>query len=114
MFVVLYLAHGLSTRTSTVRGDAFRRRHHCLPGVLAVHLARLSGVADDEAATLAAFNETMRPRDLLTAAIIIAGLGVLNDVTITQSSAVWSCAQRHPTCHDERCSDPRCGSVVTT
>ena len=115
MFVVLYLAHGLSTRTSTaLAGTLFGVAITAFLGVLAVHLARLSGVADDEAATLAAFNETMRPRDLLTAAIIIAGLGVLNDVTITQSSAVWSCAQRHPTCHDERCSDPRCGSVVTT
>jgi uncharacterized membrane protein len=31
----------------------------------------------------------MNPRELLTCAIIVAGLGVLNDVTITQSSAVW-------------------------
>jgi Predicted multitransmembrane protein len=90
MFVVLYLAHGLSTRTSTaLAGTLFGVGITAFLGVLAVHLARLSGVADDEGATLAAFNETMRPRDLLTAAIIIAGLGVLNDVTITQSSAVW-------------------------
>jgi uncharacterized membrane protein len=90
MFVVLYLAHGLSTRTSTaLAGTFFGVAITAVLGVLAVHLARLSGVADDEGATLAAFNETMRPRELLTAAIIIAGLGVLNDVTITQSSAVW-------------------------
>lgn len=90
MFVVLYLAHGLSTRTSTaLAGTLFGVGITAFLGVLAVHLGRLSGVADDEGATLAAFNETMRPRDLLTAAIIIAGLGVLNDVTITQSSAVW-------------------------
>jgi uncharacterized membrane protein len=90
MFVVLYLTHGLSTRTSTALAGTFLGvAITAVLGVLAVHLARLSGVADDEGATLAAFNETMRPRDLLTAAIIIAGLGVLNDVTITQSSAVW-------------------------
>ncbi|WP_234423986.1 YibE/F family protein [Intrasporangium calvum] len=90
MFVVLYLTHGLSTRTSTaLAGTFFGLAITAVLGVLAVHLARLSGVADDEGAMLVAFNETMRPRDLLTAAIIVAGLGVLNDVTITQSSAVW-------------------------
>ncbi len=90
MFVVLYLAHGLSTRTSTaLAGTFFGVAITAVLGVVAVHLARLSGVADDEGATLAAFNQTMRPRELLTAAIIVAGLGVLNDVTITQSSAVW-------------------------
>lgn len=90
MFVVLYLAHGLSIRTSTaLAGTLFGVAITAVLGVMAVHLARLSGVADDEGATLAAFNESMHPRDLLTAAIIVAGLGVLNDVTITQSSAVW-------------------------
>ena len=31
----------------------------------------------------------MNPQELLTCAIIVAGLGVLIDVSITQSSAVW-------------------------
>ena len=53
MFVVLYLAHGLSTRTSTaLAGTLFGVAITAFLGVLAVHLARLSGVADDEAATL--------------------------------------------------------------
>lgn len=89
MFVVLYLAHGLSVRTSTaLAGTFFGVAITAGLGVVAVHLARLSGVADDEGATLASFSG-MSPRELLTAAIIVAGLGVLNDVTITQSSAVW-------------------------
>lgn len=58
-------------------------------GMAAVGAARLSGVRDDEGATLASFVPTMHPRELLACAIIVAGLGVLNDVTITQSSAVW-------------------------
>ncbi len=90
MFVVLYLAHGLSVRTSTaLAGTLFGVGITAGLGVLAVDGARLSGVADDEGATLAAFIQTMDPKDLLTCAIIVAGLGVLNDVTITQSSAVW-------------------------
>ncbi|MBC9823488.1 YibE/F family protein [Terrabacter sp. MAHUQ-38] len=90
MFVVLYLAHGLSVRTSTaLAGTLFGVAITAGLGLLAVDMARLSGVADDEGATLAAFITTMSPQELLTCAIIVAGLGVLNDVTITQSSAVW-------------------------
>ncbi len=90
MFVVLYLAHGLSVRTSTaLAGTLFGVGITAGLGLLAVDMARLSGVANDEGATLASFVTTMNPRELLTCAIIVAGLGVLNDVTITQSSAVW-------------------------
>ena len=90
MFVVLYLAHGLSVRTSTaLAGTLFGVAITAGLGLLAVDLSRLSGVANDEGATLASFVTTMNPRELLTCAIIVAGLGVLNDVTITQSSAVW-------------------------
>jgi uncharacterized membrane protein len=90
MFVVLYLAHGLSIRTSTaLAGTLFGVAITAVLGIAAVDVARLSGVADDESATLASFVQHMSPRELLTAAIIVAGLGVLNDVTITQSSAVW-------------------------
>lgn len=90
MFVVLYLAHGLSIRTSTaLAGTLFGVAVTAVLGILAGDAARLSGVANDEAATLASFVQHMSPKELLTAAIIVAGLGVLNDVTITQSSAVW-------------------------
>lgn len=90
MFVVLYLAHGLSIRTSTaLAGTLFGVAITAVLGIVAMDVARLSGVADDESATLASFVQHMSPRELLTAAIIVAGLGVLNDVTITQSSAVW-------------------------
>jgi uncharacterized membrane protein len=90
MFVVLYLAHGLSVRTSTaLAGTLFGVAITAGLGLIAVEMARLSGVADDEGATLASFVTTMSPQELLTCAIIVAGLGVLNDVTITQSSAVW-------------------------
>ena len=98
MFVVLYLAHGLSIRTSTaLAGTLFGVGITALLGVVAVDAARLSGVADDEGATLVSFVGTLDPRELLTCAIIVAGLGVLNDVTITQSSAVWELRAAAPT-----------------
>ena len=90
MFVVLYLAHGLSVRTSTaLAGTLFGVAITAVLGILAVGAARLSGVSDDESATLASFVQLLSPKELLTCAIIVAGLGVLNDVTISQSSSVW-------------------------
>ncbi len=90
MFVVLYLTHGLSIRTSTalagtLAGIAFT----AVLGAWAVDATRLSGVSGEEGERLAGFTEGVNFQGLLMSAVIIAGLGVLNDVTITQSSAVW-------------------------
>jgi uncharacterized membrane protein len=89
LYVVLYLAHGLSMRTSaalagTLAGVAIT----AVLAQLAVGTTRLSGI-DESAGFLAPMVPQVDFQGLLTCAIIIAGLGVLNDVTITQSSAVW-------------------------
>jgi uncharacterized membrane protein len=46
-------------------------------------------VVDDGGRVLSTFADRVSLQDLLIAAVVIAGLGVLNDVTITQASAVW-------------------------
>jgi uncharacterized membrane protein len=89
LYVVLYLAHGVSMRTSaalagTLAGVAVT----ALLAQLAVSTTRLSGI-DESAGFLAPMVPQVDFQGLLTCAIIIAGLGVLNDVTITQSSSVW-------------------------
>lgn len=89
LYVVLYLAHGLSMRTSaalagTLAGVAIT----AVLAQVAVGTTRLSGI-DESAGFLAPMVPQVDFQGLLTCAIIIAGLGVLNDVTITQSSAVW-------------------------
>jgi len=89
LYVVLYLAHGVSMRTSaalagTLAGVALT----AILAQLAVGTTRLSGI-DESAGFLAPMVPQIDFQGLLTCAIIIAGLGVLNDVTITQSSAVW-------------------------
>ncbi|MCB0907682.1 MAG: YibE/F family protein [Nocardioidaceae bacterium] len=89
MFVVLYLAHGLSTRTSTALAGTLAGI--ALTAALAHYVVganRLSGF-DETAQFLASLQPSLDFQGLLSAAIILAGLGVLNDVTITQSSAVW-------------------------
>lgn len=89
MFVVLYLAHGLSIRTSTaLAGTLVGIAITAGIAVWAVDASRLSGITHD-AEQLFLLAPDLEFQGLLTAAVIIAGLGVLNDVTITQSSAVW-------------------------
>ena len=90
MYVVLYLAHGVSIRTSTALAGT-------LGGIVmtaalaesAVRASNLSGVSDETGELLTGYVGGLDYPSLLTGAIVIAGLGVLNDVTITQSSAVW-------------------------
>lgn len=90
MFVVLYVAHGVSIRTSTaLAGTLIGVAITAGLGAASTWAARLSGFADDHDFTLASVAPYLNFRELLMVAIIIGGLGVLNDVTITQSSAVW-------------------------
>ncbi len=97
MFVVLYLAHGPSVRTSAaLAGTLIGIGITAAIGVLAVHGATLSGSGNEDSALLSAFAGSVSFRGLLTCAIVIAGLGVLNDVTITQASSVWELREAGP------------------
>lgn len=90
MFVVLYVAHGVSIRTSTaLAGTLLGLAVTTGLGMVAVGAARLSGFADEAEYDLSQLASGLDFQELLMVAIIIGGLGVLNDVTITQSSAVW-------------------------
>lgn len=90
MFVVLYLAHGFSARTTTALvGTLFGLTLVAVLGSLSVVAARLTGLTSEETVTLQNFDPTLDFSGLVLAGIVVAGLGVLNDVTITQASAVW-------------------------
>lgn len=90
MYVVLYLAHGVSMRTSVALGGTLIGvAVTTLIGTFAVGQARLTGISDDSGAMLSSFLSGANFQGLLTCALIIAALGVLNDVTITQASSVW-------------------------
>ncbi|UAJ79827.1 YibE/F family protein [Leifsonia sp. ZF2019] len=96
MFVVLYLAHGLSIRTSAaLLGTLFGIAVTAGIAQLAVTTTHLTGVTGDVGGLLAGVTQ-IDFRGLLTCAIVIAGLGVLNDVTVTQASAVWELRAASP------------------
>jgi uncharacterized membrane protein len=91
MYVVLYSTHGLSLRTSTaLAGTLVGIGLMALVGSVAIGSAHLTGIADETGGALSSFaGSGLDFQGLLACSMILAGLGVLNDVTITQASSVW-------------------------
>ena len=90
MIGVLYFAHGFSARTSTaLLGTMFGLAITALLAAWATDAANLAGVGSHDSASLANISGNISISGIILCGLIISGLGVLNDVTITQSSAVW-------------------------
>jgi uncharacterized membrane protein len=97
MFVVLYLAHGFSARTTTALvGTLFGLTLVAVLGSIAVSAAHLTGLNSEETIQLHGYDPTLDFSGLVLAGIVVAGLGVLNDVTITQASAIWQLHEVSP------------------
>ena len=97
MFVVLYLAHGLSARTTTALiGTLFGLTLVAVLGAAAVAAARLTGLTSEETVSISRYDPTLDFSGLVLAGVVVAGLGVLNDVTITQASAMWQLHEVDP------------------
>jgi uncharacterized membrane protein len=98
MFVVLYTTHGFSLRTSTALAGT-------LVGIVltggistvSIGYTHLTGVADETGGMVSTFAGGLDFQGLLACGVILAGLGVLNDVTITQASSVWELKAASPT-----------------
>lgn len=103
LFVVLYLAHGVSARTSAALVGTLLSLGLCaLLSALSVDLTRITGLSSEETVALQGFAAGVDVRELLLCGFVIGALGVLNDVTITQASAVW----------ELRASDPRASRLA--
>ena len=90
MFVVLYTTHGVSIRTSAaLAGTLLGVALTAGLGAVFVGASRLTGVADESGHVLRSYVDNLGFQGLLACAVVIAGLGVLNDVTITQASSVF-------------------------
>ncbi|MEU7477949.1 YibE/F family protein [Lentzea sp. NPDC042327] len=90
MFVVLYLSHGVSARTSTaVLGTLVSLVLIGVLGAVFSWAAQLTGLDEDTINLVTVLGTDIDTRGLLLAGTIIGALGVLDDVTVTQTSAVW-------------------------
>ncbi|WP_316771492.1 YibE/F family protein [Streptomyces sasae] len=98
MLIALYMCHGLSARTSVaVLGTLVSL---CLIGVLGsefIDWAALTGNTDDSTGLIHGLYPSIDMSGLLLAGVIIGSLGVLDDVTVTQTSAVWELHEANPT-----------------
>ncbi|MDP9069964.1 MAG: YibE/F family protein [Actinomycetota bacterium] len=97
LLVNLYLAHGLNVRTTTAVVGTLASLG--LIGVLAVVFVattHLTGLASEEATFLQAASSRINLEGLLLGGIVIGSLGVLDDVTVTQASAVWELHLANP------------------
>lgn len=98
MIVVLYLAHGVSIRTtSALFGTLVGIALTGAIGFAATGWTSLSGVGSEDDQVLIATVPNLDLSGIVAATMVIAGLGVLNDVTVTQASAVWEMRALQPT-----------------
>jgi uncharacterized membrane protein len=94
MFVVLFLTHGINVHTSVaVLGTLASLLLTGLLGALFTATTSMTGFASEEALYLSILNTQVDMRGLLLAGIIIGALGVLDDVTVTQATAVAELAR---------------------
>ncbi|MFP5375682.1 MAG: YibE/F family protein [Acidimicrobiia bacterium] len=97
LLVNLYLAHGPTVATTTAVVGTLASM--ALIGVLAVVFVgatHLTGMASEEASFLQAASGRVNLEGLLLGGIIIGSLGVLDEVTVTQASAVWELHAANP------------------
>lgn len=98
MFLSVYLAHGITIRTTTALLGTFLGVAVTLwLATTSVTWAGLSGGTSDDALYMQSYFPNVSLSALLTCGIVIAGLGALNDVAITQASAVWELFAANPT-----------------
>jgi uncharacterized membrane protein len=90
LFVVLYVAHGVSARTSAALLGTLVSL--ALTGGLAMAATgavRITGLASDVVTSVQTSAPAVSVSGLVLCGVVIGALGVLNDVTVTQASAVW-------------------------
>ncbi|MFI7102937.1 YibE/F family protein [Streptomyces sp. NPDC050161] len=97
MLIALYMCHGLTARTSVaVLGTLASLLLIGLLGSVFIGWALLTGNTDDTTGLVHGLYPGIEIRGLLLAGIIIGSLGVLDDVTVTQTAAVWELKEADP------------------
>ncbi|MFF3820541.1 YibE/F family protein [Streptomyces bluensis] len=97
MLTALYMCHGLSARTSVaVLGTLVSLLLIGVLGSQFIGWASLTGNTDDNTGLIHGLYPSIDMSGLLLAGVIIGSLGVLDDVTVTQTSAVWELHEANP------------------
>ena len=96
--LALYLTHGVNHRTNVAfLGTMASLALIAVLAAVFVAATHLTGLADEDVIYLQLSNGDIDVTGLLLAGIVIGALGVLDDVTVTQVSAVWEIHAADPT-----------------
>ncbi len=97
MLITIVLAHGIGPKSiAACLGTAAALLLTLFLADLFVQAAHLSGLASEEAIYLNASVESVSVHGLLLAGMVIAALGVLDDLTVTQASTVLALRRANP------------------
>jgi uncharacterized membrane protein len=90
MLVVLYASHGVSAKTTTaLLGTVIALGASAGLASWAASAAHLDGQTGEDAQALSQLAGVGTVSAAVVSGMVLAGLGILNDVTVTQASAVW-------------------------
>lgn len=96
MFLTIGLTHGIGpTAIAATAGTAVSLLFTALLAVVFTGMTNITGFSSEEA-TLLQSSDAISIQGLVLAGIVIAALGVLDDLTITQSSAVMALRRADP------------------
>jgi uncharacterized membrane protein len=97
LFIVVYLAHGISVKSTTALLGTFAGVGIVVLGAwIAIPATHLTPLVNEEMSALVAWVPGVDVAGVLLCGMVLAGVGVLNDVTITQASAVWELRAADP------------------
>ncbi|HEV2752782.1 MAG TPA: YibE/F family protein [Solirubrobacteraceae bacterium] len=98
MLVTIPLAHGVGAKSlAAIAGTAASLALIVALAVIFVEAAHLTGLASDASQLLLAGREDLSLEGLVLAGMVIGALGVLDDVTVSQASAVMALRRADPT-----------------
>jgi uncharacterized membrane protein len=96
-FVVIYLAHGFTNRTTVALiGTLSGVGTTLLLSLIWQPLARLAGLGSEGSYVITAIGADIDLGGLLLAGFVIGALGAIDDIAVTQASAVWELSDADP------------------
>jgi uncharacterized membrane protein len=97
-FLALYLAHGLNARTTiALMGTLGGLATTAILAVSFQGITYITGFASEEARFLLAVGAEINLSGLILGGVIIGALGAIDDITVTQASAIWELHEANPT-----------------
>jgi uncharacterized membrane protein len=100
MFITVVLTYGISPQSSAaILGIASSLVFAAVVGTIAVHAARLDGQSSEYSTILSQTNARISLQGIVLGGLVIASLGVLADMAVTQASAVMALRRANPSLH---------------